>query len=104
MGGGGIHFSADCLGGIMKICMDLGGDIKKQAAEKKSSAPPRSIHNECSLRTFSLKFTPEPARRRTTFFSLTLTSLNRENLNVHNVLHGIRERVKFCSFNTLLLM
>ena len=24
-GGGGIHFSADCLGGIMKICMDLGG-------------------------------------------------------------------------------
>ena len=28
-GGGGIHFSADCLGGIMKICIDLGGDIKK---------------------------------------------------------------------------
>ena len=24
-GGGGIHFLADCLGGIMKICMDLGG-------------------------------------------------------------------------------
>ena len=24
----------------MKICMDLGGDIKKRATEKKSSAPP----------------------------------------------------------------
>ena len=52
-GGGGIHFLADCLGGIMKICMDLGGDIKKRAAEKKPSAPspppPCSIHNECSL-------------------------------------------------------
>ena len=45
-GGGDIHFLADCLGGgIMKICMDLGGDIKKRAAEKKSSAPPCSIHN-----------------------------------------------------------
>ena len=47
---------------------------------------------------------PEPVRRRTTSFSLTLTFLNRENLNVHNVLHGIRVQVKFCSFNTLLLM
>ena len=40
---------------------------------------------------------PEPAWRRTTSFSLTLTFLNRENLNVHNVLHGIRVQVKFCS-------
>ena len=27
----GIYFSADCLGGIMKICMDLGGEYKKPA-------------------------------------------------------------------------
>ena len=42
----------------MKICMDLGGDIKKRVAEKKNPLPPPpppppppcSIHNECSLR------------------------------------------------------
>ena len=37
------------LGGVLKICMDLGGDIKNRAAEKKILCPPCSIHNECSL-------------------------------------------------------
>ena len=37
---GGIHFSADCLGGIMKICMYLGGDIKNEPLKKNPLSPP----------------------------------------------------------------
>ena len=42
----------------MKICMDLGGDIKNEPLKKKSSAPlpPCSIHNKCSL-----SFAPVPS-------------------------------------------
>ena len=36
----------------MKICMDLGGDIKNEPLKKKILCPPCSIHNECSLRLF----------------------------------------------------
>ena len=37
-GGAGVFIFRLIAWGIMKICMDLGGDIKKRAAEKKKSS------------------------------------------------------------------
>ena len=51
-GGGGVFiFRLIAWGGLRKILWTLGRDIKKRAAEKKNLLPPpRSIHNECSLK------------------------------------------------------
>ena len=75
-GGGGVFIFQLIAWGIMKICMDLGGDIKNESLKKKSSAPhpPCSIHNECSLRE-NLSLPAKPAlesiyiRKKLTHFS-----------------------------------